>query len=336
MCVDRWASSPFEVPGNLTVYHHDPIYANGSRYAGTGGPRGTRDAGCYLTHVYRRYNTLADRTLFLHDDMHIHNPVWRRWLGCLRSNASFASFSPIRRKRAVAITSHSTVRSILALLGVDPESRTRIQASCCMLFMQSQESIRSVARRSYATLLEQLHVGKMSPFRIEDSMHMLSSANVTWLDPCVNFECQRPECRRIVRYIPIGGEALTHGVPFQSHSQLNNWKSGACGVVSHGNPGVLNGFGNYVRFESGCIGKATFLNHPKSAQWASYALKPALRAALTPCWQTCCFRCANSLRCAQWAWNMSHTNHSKGVCLLWSHVSKTKVVSNHHVLGLFP
>lgn len=99
--------------------------------------------------------------------------------------------------------------------------------------------------------------------------------------------------------------------------------------------GAFNGSGAYRRFQSGCVGTAEFLRHPRSARWASYALKPAVPAAYTPCWQTCCFECSNDLRCAQWAWETSNRNHSQGECFLWARISNRGLEATGHVVGVF-
>ncbi len=81
---------------DYVYYHHDkpssdPYFA---------GAIPTREAGCFFAHASRRYNELANMTVFVHEDVAAHNPVWPRWLECLRPNASHASLVRDRRSNS--------------------------------------------------------------------------------------------------------------------------------------------------------------------------------------------------------------------------------------------
>ena len=82
---------------NVSYFHHMPptSSAHVKEPLGTyAGPRETREAGVFTRYISDRYDSLPDAVVFVHADIDVHNPVWLRWLYCLRRNVEFASLSP--------------------------------------------------------------------------------------------------------------------------------------------------------------------------------------------------------------------------------------------------
>ena len=218
---------------STTIYHHNAS-ADATWYVG---PPDAREAAVFLAHIIRRYSSLAERTAYIHQDMALHNPVWPRWLRCLRPNATFASLSPSIFDLNKQIN-YSTFLLSKALgmpgYGID----SSVPAACCVLLVQSRELAHTKALANYKWALDLLLrnenasttlFGKPA-WEFEAMAHTMHPLRPDWLRPCVNFRCEDPVCNRAVKYfkeLP----PTTHGVPMlKTNGNLHLWQNKACGV----------------------------------------------------------------------------------------------------------
>ena len=119
-----------------------------------------REAGAYFKYTVERYDTLPGATAFIHDDIEIHNPVWRRWLACLRPKIDTVSLSPLlfpsnpkvkgRAQRAAEASGVSARQTVG--VGYGPPT-------CCLIVVQSRGEIQTLPRAAYLDQLEGLRNG---------------------------------------------------------------------------------------------------------------------------------------------------------------------------------
>ena len=349
---------------HLTYHHH--LSNDPERYAGPGGPKGTREAGCYLAHIARQYHRLAKFTAFVHEDVAIHNPVWPRWLSCLRENATFASLSPIIRGFDPLHKPHPGSLKLAQVLGVNVSDSSMIPSSCCFMLIQTRSSLQDIPSTAYASALKMVERREVDAFRLEDIAHLLSSPSKKWLQPCTNFRCEESTCKRMIQFIRVGKEALTHGMPLDKHNNaISSWRSRACGVdrliTTAEDRVILNvtetmlspcpkamtsvnsifnhtGCSNrittaYLRSEAPQPYPSSFATATVSAKLAVYALKPRMCSALVPCWQQCCAECARRPGCKTWQWTLNEANVSASSCALSADAPARSRPSHSRVVG---
>lgn len=216
----------------LTVYHHNATAHDVRHYVG---PPETREASAFLLHAATRYNTLADLTAFVHEDVWMHNPVWPHWIACLRENTSIASLSPIWQRDAPG-----TIGPLAHLIHPAQSLGNRAPPwSCCFLMVHARQVLHTIPQATYELLTRRVVApgGKsknnsfFTPFHLENAGNVLYPLPANWLDPCVNYRCEEPRCKRMVRYVSHVGPA-SHGIPISTESRaLASWQSRACGVV---------------------------------------------------------------------------------------------------------
>lgn len=218
-------AGPDSSPVQHIIYHHDREVTDIDHYAG---PGHTREAGTFLKHVTTRYDKLSALTAFVHDDAWLHNPVWPQWLSCLRSNASYATLSPIYQRSAPpggpGLLAHA--------LNLNLTARTRYPPwSCCFSIVAGREAIRTTSRDAYKAADGLIQQGKgATAFNLENSVHLLHPARSDWLTRCTNYRCEEPLCHQTVGFVPVAGP-LTHGLPIRGESSaLRSWQERACGV----------------------------------------------------------------------------------------------------------
>ena len=222
-----------------TVYHHNATHPNLRRYAGRSHGR---EASVFLMHVAQRYNKLADQTVFVHEDVWTHNPVWPHWLACLRENVTYASLSPLWRDRAPGPPG-----MLGALLGAQEQPPERhIPWSCCFLLVQARSAVLRIPQRVYAAARDLLAGGKnlngssVNAFQLENSVHLLQHSSSDWLRPCASYRCEDLKCRRVIQFVRAPAGPLSHGIPMATDAaSLHAWQERACGVRTPDRPEEL-------------------------------------------------------------------------------------------------
>lgn len=214
-------------PLKHTIYHHDESQSETAGYAGK---KHVREAGTFLTHVTTRYDVLASRTAFVHEDAWLHNPVWPHWLACLRDNATHATLSPLWQP-----TAPGQAGALGAVLGANVSATENVPWSCCFLIVEQRATLRAKARGTYALARAMLDEGSsngssVTAFHLENAGHVLRPLRSDWLKPCTNYRCEEPRCKQMVGFVKLEGP-FTHGIPltFESNS-LRAWQERACGV----------------------------------------------------------------------------------------------------------
>ena len=316
-----------------TVYHHNTSNtADASQFAG---PPNTREAGVFLSHVTRRYTSLSGLTAFIHSDIVLHNPVWPRWLRCLRENVSVASLSPLNLWMVPGLNFSSALSDALGT----PGGADRTPASCCFLQVQSRAAVREKPLAAYIAALQHvLNATGLTPAydleRIGHTMHRLPR---NWLDPCVSYRCEEQTCSRVVSHLQEE-QPYVHGVPMMRASgRLHAWQNRACGVRSLDRPetrrvasvreqvatlcrramssrddlGNFTGCDRARRTESMrnvtrdfSARYARLQSGTSSAKMAVFALKQRMCTALVRCWTMCCAECARRPWCMAWEWHL--------------------------------
>jgi len=219
-----------------TVYHHNESRPNSTRYAGR---KHVREAGAFLTHVVARYNTLAPKTAFIHEDIWLHNPVWPHWLACLRPTVTHASLSPIWQPAAPAGA------GILGqVLGANTSNGGPVPWSCCFLIVEKRATLQITPKADYEAARSMLEAGNrngaaVTAFHLENAGHLMRPLSKNWLQPCTNFLCELPRCKQVVGYVKLAGP-FSHGIPmyFESNA-LRDWQERACGVRNIVSPETL-------------------------------------------------------------------------------------------------
>ncbi len=223
-----------------TIYHHNLTLA--TTKAGYVGPIPGREASVFFHHATQRYDSLAEKTAFVHEDAWIHNPVWPHWIGCLRDNATHASLSPLWRPHAPGPTG-----SLARTLGARPDEWARqVPWSCCFLLVQGRELMRTIPRAAYAAAGADIARGRdaqgsaVSGSHLENAVHVLRQLPANWLQPCQSYRCEEARCARLVRFVRAPSQHITHGVPISAHSaSLHAWQEQACGVRHPSQPEAL-------------------------------------------------------------------------------------------------
>ena len=197
-----------------------------------------REAGAYLKYSIERYESLPDVAAFVHEDVEVHNPVWRRWLSCLRSGIDTASLSPVLFKQPAI--RHTRLGALAKRLGLATRSNNGA-STCCLLVAQGREEIRSLPLHALQSILESLRNGTVDAWDHEFEFHTLyqpskQGANAElaglWRDPCEHFKCEDPSCgSKYIRYIRSDGSPFVSGRPKKVvDSKLMTWEEDACGV----------------------------------------------------------------------------------------------------------
>lgn len=129
-------------------YNHRKDTGSKATYAG---PGFTREAGSYMKYIVDNYDRLPDAVAFLHDDVDTHNPVWTRWLHCLRRDVDFVSLAPVVLHLGQQALASQNGLATVAELPSSPSS-PRGSPTCCLINVQSRETIRALPRRAYQQL----------------------------------------------------------------------------------------------------------------------------------------------------------------------------------------
>ena len=218
----RWARE--------TIYHHNSSHPNASLYAG---PIHGREASVFLMHAAQRYNSLADQTVFVHEDVWTHNPVWPHWVACLRKNVTQASLSPLWREVAPGPPG-----ALGTLLGANQQPQEqRVPWSCCFLVVQARDTVLRIPQATYSAAQALLASGKdhsgasVTAFHLENSLHLLQKLPTNWLKPCKSYRCEDARCRRVVQFVYAPAGPLSHGLPMSVDApSMRAWQEHACGV----------------------------------------------------------------------------------------------------------
>jgi hypothetical protein len=219
----------------LTVYydHKGSTQTDGTLLVHNG--EITRDAGVFLAHVIRRYDSLSNLTAFVHWDAWMHNPIWPRWLDCLRSNATRASLSPLMFHPPKTAQSSRIAEALLGPRSEALESlRGQVPATCCFHMVFSRETLRSIPKSKYEEGLRILDARNSTAFDLENVAHLLASPpRMDWLKPRESFRTQEPHCSRTVQYTSQQGRFVVSGIdvdPKGTATAQLQWQERACGV----------------------------------------------------------------------------------------------------------
>ena len=162
--------------------------------------------------------------------MKLHNPVWPRWLRCLRDNATFAALGPARYPLQGLNFSALWLSDELGTPGYGVDDS--VPAACCFLFVQSKELVLTKPLDNYKRanrIIQEAPDGKPG-WDFERLAHTMHRLRPDWLEPCVNFRCEDPVCARAVGYVKEL-TPVTHGVPMLlTRGLVHDWQHRACGV----------------------------------------------------------------------------------------------------------
>ena len=235
-----------------------------------------REAACVLQYLLHHYDQLSTFTAFVHEDVGTHNPVWARWLACMKPSAQLVSLSPIHRTRVASLRVQTPrLRALAGALGIDMTAARSVPASCCGLIVVGRQRARMHGRHEYQHALRLLDAGNASAFDFEDLLHLaFGNTDARWLSNR-SFVCEMP-----IQYEPVGAGALSHGTPMRQTitPHRRKWLRRSCGVAD-------------AEAEAGCD--------------AVHMLKPKMGVAPVPVWQHCCAACASNLKCARWHWKVT-------------------------------
>ena len=240
--------SPSFPPGlNVTYFHHTPPTSTThrrevppGRYAG---PSETREAGVFTRYISERYDSLPDAVVFVHADIALHNPVWLRWLYCLRHDVDFASLSPVlvdalphQSSQFLNVMNNGSAVTTGGQMHHSPaRPGDRGFPHCCSLIVVSRRAIHRHPRTVYEEADRALATGKLNAFNFELQYHLLFQPELhEWRnarDVCATFQCERPACAtKFIRYVaekgPIAAGHSKKHVPVA----LLDWEEESCGV----------------------------------------------------------------------------------------------------------
>ena len=217
-------------------YHHTVSSSRPERYAGHAN---TREPSSYLKFIVDRYDDLPDAVAFVHEDVATHNPVWTRWLRCLRRSVDFASLSPV-------VLKHGGGNALETIAGL-PLLR-RGNPTCCLINVQSRSTIRALPLKAYKSMYAAATGsarvdGKdvsLSAWDFEFQYHKLQNATPRalafertgqWRDPCEHFRCELPQCAaKYIRYFAAEGPFSQGHVSKVLSSKQLQWENDVCGV----------------------------------------------------------------------------------------------------------
>ena len=241
-------------PGlNITYFHHvSPTSTTLGRdppgkYAG---PSETREAGVFTRYIIERYDSLPDAVVFVHADINVHNPVWLRWLYCLRHDVEFASISPVMvdahppRKGSKSpllnvFNKGSEATSVSGASGRPWYSPARPGdrgfPHCCFLVVVSRRAIHRHPRTVYEEVDRALTTGTVNAFHFELQYYLLfQPERHEWRnarDVCATFQCERPACAtKFIRYVTESGPLATGHSKKTTPVALLDWEDESCGV----------------------------------------------------------------------------------------------------------
>ena len=234
-------------PGlNVSYFHHTPTSTTrqGEPPLGTyAGPRQTREAGVFTRYIIDRYDSLPDAVVFVHADIGAHNPVWLRWLYCLRRDVEFASLSPVivnamprtRSEFLNVMNNGSAVTTDGRITHSPARPGDRSFPHCCFLVVLSRRAILRHPRTAYEEADRALAAGKVSAFDFELQYHLLfPPERHEWRnarDVCATFQCERPACAtRFIRFVTERGPLATGHSKKHTPVALLDWEDGSCGV----------------------------------------------------------------------------------------------------------
>lgn len=191
----------------------------------------------------------------MHHDVGLHNPVWLRWLACVRSSASFVSLSPViaRVKFTSPVVANRT--ALLRALDVDEARLSNLSGgagdeaarrhgspTCCFTVLLSRAAILRLPLRAYQRARAALRARESSPFDFELQFHLLFPASFTeragaWRDVCEHFMCEKPQCStQHIRYFSETGPFTRGHARKHAPTRLLEWEEGSCGVTDLASP----------------------------------------------------------------------------------------------------
>ena len=230
---------------NVSYFHHMPTSsAHVKEPLGTyAGPRETREAGVFTRYISDRYDSLPDAVVFVHADIGAHNPVWLRWLYCLRRDVEFASLSPVivnampRRSSEFlnVMNNGSAVTTDGRISHYPARPGDRGHPHCCFLVVLSRRAILRHPRIVYEEADRALTAGKVNAFNFELQYHLLfQPERHEWRnarDVCATFQCERPACAtKFIRFVTERGPLASGHSKKHVPVALLDWEDGSCGV----------------------------------------------------------------------------------------------------------
>lgn len=240
---------------NATFFHHVAAPPDTQRdqpvplgeYAG---PRETREAGVFTRYISERYDSLPDAVVFVHADVGVHNPVWLRWLYCLRRNVDFASLSPVLidalmwRKTSPfldVMNNGSAFTTDGQMRHFPGRSGDRGFPHCCFLVVLSRRAILQHPRTVYEEADRALTAEKLNAFNFELQYHLLfQPALHEWRgarDACATFQCERPACStKFIRFVNEKGPLSAGHSRKYTPEALLEWEDESCGVQDLSQP----------------------------------------------------------------------------------------------------
>ena len=203
------------------------------------GPSETREAGVFTRYINERYDSLPDVAVFVHADIDVHNPVWLRWLYCLRRNVEFASLSPA----IISLPSRGpqllNVMSKGSAAITDGQMQARLGdygfPNCCFLVVVSRSAIHRHPRTVYEEAERALATGKLSAYHFELQYDMLfQPVRHAWRnarDVCATFQCEHPACAtNFIRHVTADGPLAVGHSKKHTPVALLDWENECCGV----------------------------------------------------------------------------------------------------------
>ena len=235
-------------PGlNVTYFHHlsmrDKMSTGQEPPGKYAGPSETREAGVFTRYITERYDSLPDAVVFVHADIGVHNPVWLRWLYCLRRDIDFASLSPVmvdipppKGPQLLKVMNNGAAAIKNGQMHHSPaRPGDRGFPHCCFLVVVSRRAIRRHPRPIYEEADRALTTGKLNAFNFELQYHLLFKPELhEWRnarDVCATFQCERPACAtNFIRYVNELGPLATGHSKKHTPVALLDWEDESCGV----------------------------------------------------------------------------------------------------------
>jgi len=121
------------------------------------------EGGVYIQFVLEHYEDLPKQIAFVQAHPEEHNPDWRKWLGCVRPDAAWATLNPLyivrpwtyfaRRHGDVVPLVEQCWRNTLAAFGLREllasRARPDVAFFCCAQLVVSREQLRSRGRAAF-------------------------------------------------------------------------------------------------------------------------------------------------------------------------------------------
>eukprot|EP00996_Jenningsia_fusiforme_P007114 NODE_934_length_1811_cov_83.190692_g821_i0.p1 GENE.NODE_934_length_1811_cov_83.190692_g821_i0~~NODE_934_length_1811_cov_83.190692_g821_i0.p1 ORF type:complete len:400 (-),score=52.69 NODE_934_length_1811_cov_83.190692_g821_i0:610-1761(-) len=250
----------------------------------------------YMKFIADHYKFLPNVTVFIHGDVSIHNPMWFRWVDCLRPDVQFASLSPLivpkeDMKEKEKYLDFDT--PLLMKIFGQPEAtvQQRGTPACCFMMAISRQNLQRHDITAYKEALRTtLHYsGKhaWNGWLFEYYFHMLmwrDPADIRvelkgeWADVCRSFQCERPMCRNMIQYFPWEDWKVQHGHPVEGPTPVQHaWEDKVCGYRAAPTASAVGA----TRLERTVVVRETQVGNVRD-------------------WLQCCAACGEHLWCTYW------------------------------------